>query len=114
MRVPKLAYIYDTKAFRIFDWYINDITIIISLFLIFLPLLLGLKIDVTIYWKNRLDFIINITNRLFFGLILMLNFGTVLFDYMFIDKFDNVIFCPKFFLLVVVFSINLYLFTKEE
>ena len=115
--VPKLAIYWDTKAFRLFDWYVNDMSYAFRVIIPFLPILLGCKIDNKIYWDNRLEFISNISNRIFFGILLFSNIITVVMDYLRLNddyEFDRAIIIPKTFLLFSCLGISWYFIKKQK
>lgn len=118
INVPKLAYVWDTPAFRLFDWYVNDLTYVFRVLLPFLPLAFGFTIDGKFSWKSKKFFIIHLTNRILFSIVLIANYSTVLVDYALIgnhnDDYDKIILIPKAVILVALLIVNLKLVRMED
>lgn len=118
INIPKMSSIIaDTQQLRKFDWYVNDITYVFRLLIVFFPLVFGLHVNANMYYKNKEELFINYLNRYFFLTLLFSNLGTVLLDYwQKDDSTDFFILYPKLAIITILLMANNYLikFTKEE
>ena len=116
INIPKV-YFFDSPDLRLLDWYINDIIYVFRVFIVFIPLALGMKIDTKMYWGTRKEYLLNLVNRFFFILLLLLNYGTVLLDYSFMTNdlwYDKLISMPKATLAIMLIMVNWHIINKQK
>ena len=102
INVPQLASIMDAKAYRLFDWYVNDMSYAIRIIILAIPVVFKVNFNNEVRLFERF---------LFLGLVIT-NLITISNDYIDLsDKIDDIILYPR---LLVILYLLILTYPKRE
>ena len=102
INVPQLASIMDAKAYRLFDWYVNDMSYAIRIIILAIPVIFKVDFNNEVRLFERF---------LFLGLVIT-NLITISNDYIDLsDKIDDIILYPR---LLVILYLLILTYPKRE